>query len=477
MNEEIITYLRAHPEGVSSTVLAEEFLKFKNPVPAMAHCAVSSILTKDRRCVFSDDNRWHVVEKSRFETPALKDLPWTAVYCLPSPAATKPDIIHVSLWNIFPSPRQVLSLWLRDPATYQSSGADFLCADTDLPFTSEIRERNLRTLTAYLDGRIPVYLSRLYHSLLLQQCLLTGEQLTDESMLVSQLMYHAGVPVPKPLTVESVYTAVLNQPPLMPNVRKCGEAFADCVYELFSLCAKKNIENREELEQSEEKALETIDFSRKAFSYGDIVQQPRKPGVYAFKQEDSTFLYIGKAKNLRRRLTGYFINTEESPAKLKELREKAYSLNTFVCGSELEALIYEYRLINKHAPLLNKQIAINERKGAFTPLNDCIVLLPHADDTKGVSFWFKKDQKVKLKEFDADLSTISSLSDELEDFFFKDKVPVSPQDFPEIEIATRWVRRNEEHIVVVPAAGAASPEEIIIVMKHYWKDSRESVTS
>ncbi|MBD3322173.1 MAG: hypothetical protein GF350_13830 [Chitinivibrionales bacterium] len=221
--------------------------------------------------------------------------------------------------------------------------------------------------------------------------------------------------------------------------------------------------------------MRSIDFSQKAFSFADILEQPRSPGVYAFKERGGGFLYIGKAKNLRQRLTGYFVNSEESPGKLRRLREEAHSFAAYICGSELEAMIYEYRLIRKHAPVLNKQRTVGERSGTYRPIEDCIILLPHADATKGLSFWFKKDQKIKLREFSADLHDISSLSEELESFFFKDRLPASPEDFPEIEIATRWVKRNESRLVAVPVSEAGSSDELISIFMHYWRDFRESV--
>jgi hypothetical protein len=49
MNDEIIAFIREHPDGITSQAIAERFLKFKNPNKALAETAVSAILSKDAR--------------------------------------------------------------------------------------------------------------------------------------------------------------------------------------------------------------------------------------------------------------------------------------------------------------------------------------------------------------------------------------------------------------------------------------------
>jgi len=85
--------------------------------------------------------------------------------------------------------------------------------------------------------------------------------------------------------------------------------------------------------------------------------------------------------------------------------------------------VYEYRLIRKHSPTLNTQVAIAERKGDFQPLDDCIVLLPHAEKEKGMSFWFRKNQKINMRPFCSDFRDGPAIEPELEAFFFGGMLP------------------------------------------------------
>jgi DNA polymerase III subunit epsilon len=83
---------------------------------------------------------------------------------------------------------------------------------------------------------------------------------------------------------------------------------------------------------------------------------PRAPGVYFFYGFDDRLLYVGKAKCLRERVGSYFGETAGSrPPKLRRLLAEIKRLEWQECGSELEALLLERRLIAECLPILNRQ--------------------------------------------------------------------------------------------------------------------------
>ncbi|HVF09895.1 MAG TPA: GIY-YIG nuclease family protein, partial [Abditibacteriaceae bacterium] len=83
---------------------------------------------------------------------------------------------------------------------------------------------------------------------------------------------------------------------------------------------------------------------------------PRAPGVYFFHGFDDRLLYIGKAKCLRERVRSYFGETSlKRPPKLRRLLAEITRLEWHECGSELEALLLERRLIAERKPVLNHQ--------------------------------------------------------------------------------------------------------------------------
>ncbi len=82
----------------------------------------------------------------------------------------------------------------------------------------------------------------------------------------------------------------------------------------------------------------------------DLSKIPSKPGVYLFKDAKGTILYIGKAKNLQKRIWQYF-----SPNSLRkqEMLEKATKVDFLFVKNESEALYLEDNLIKQHQPEYN----------------------------------------------------------------------------------------------------------------------------
>ncbi|MFW2047110.1 excinuclease ABC subunit UvrC [Acinetobacter variabilis] len=76
------------------------------------------------------------------------------------------------------------------------------------------------------------------------------------------------------------------------------------------------------------------------------------PGVYRMYGKDGELLYVGKAKNLKNRVSSYFIKTLDHP-KTQALVARIYDIQTLVVRSETEALLLEQNLIKLHRPPYN----------------------------------------------------------------------------------------------------------------------------
>ena len=78
---------------------------------------------------------------------------------------------------------------------------------------------------------------------------------------------------------------------------------------------------------------------------------PEKPGSYQMKNKDGLIIYVGKAKNLQRRLKSYFTRTVTG--KTLMLVNDIYDFDYIVTSTELESLILEITLIKKYNPKYN----------------------------------------------------------------------------------------------------------------------------
>ncbi len=83
-----------------------------------------------------------------------------------------------------------------------------------------------------------------------------------------------------------------------------------------------------------------------------IEQISDKPGVYLMKSASGLYIYIGKAKNLRKRVSSYF-NKKHEDIKTNVLVNKIKDIETIITETEQEALLLESTLIKKHKPKYN----------------------------------------------------------------------------------------------------------------------------
>ena len=94
---------------------------------------------------------------------------------------------------------------------------------------------------------------------------------------------------------------------------------------------------------------------------------PRTAGVYLFKGRDGRVLYVGKSKDVRGRVKSYFYG--DSRKKVEDLLDETAAVEGIPCGSELEALVLETRLIRRHEPKYNRR-GKTWRKYAYLKVDD-----------------------------------------------------------------------------------------------------------
>jgi excinuclease ABC subunit C len=87
---------------------------------------------------------------------------------------------------------------------------------------------------------------------------------------------------------------------------------------------------------------------------------PSLPGCYLFKDGAGKILYVGKAKNIKKRVASYFIGKDASP-KTQLLVSKITDAEFIVTNTEVEALILENTLIKRHQPPYNIDLKANVR--------------------------------------------------------------------------------------------------------------------
>jgi hypothetical protein len=381
--------------------------------------------------------------------------------------AARKSAVHVSLWSPLPGNSCICGVWLKDPARFSADDRQQLCDPRDLPYAGGADgSAALDQVVMALAGKVPVFFSQQQYSLFTlaaqNQGINTG---IDDYYLMNQLLRAVKEREPSPLTLESAAGAFLGGFRVAESAYSRGEQWGRITAEIVGRMKSAGIETRGQLDAALYEGS-NYDFSGRDITAKMIEELPPRAGVYGFTDKSGAYIYIGKAVNLKRRIENYFRFNSESPDKLGKLRKDAHGLTIHRCGSELEALIYEYRLIKKHKPALNSQCGISERRGSYKALPDTVIVLPHAQDGFCVSVWIKKDQKVKIRPYESTFDEEEALVGELREYFYAGALPAAFDDFPELEIVTRWVKRHRDDIFAINVENMADAAEIVGTMKN-----------
>lgn len=100
--------------------------------------------------------------------------------------------------------------------------------------------------------------------------------------------------------------------------------------------------------ESEKAAVDDNAFDEKSF----LANLTHRPGVYRMLNAKHKVLYVGKARDLKKRVSSYFHRSQASP-KTAALMQQVANVEVTVTNTEAEALILEYNLIKRHKPRFN----------------------------------------------------------------------------------------------------------------------------
>lgn len=106
-------------------------------------------------------------------------------------------------------------------------------------------------------------------------------------------------------------------------------------------------DNRYALFMDTNQELKTSEYLK-----GIVSNLPERPGIYQYLNAEGTIIYVGKAKNLKRRVYSYF-SKEHQPGKTRVLVSKIADIRYIVVNSEEDALLLENNLIKKYKPRYN----------------------------------------------------------------------------------------------------------------------------
>lgn len=388
MRDKIYTYLKSQKTGATSGELVEQVLKIKGAPPNISETLIRTATAGDRRFVVDENHLWKIIERGG--TP-LSEIRFVFLSLLTSDTVERPKtIIEISAQkpgNDKTTDR--LHLFIKPASPAPST----LCLPADL--TQEMKEgvpaeKAMCSLIDFCGESVLVGYDIQSSIHQINTISNTLDKPMENSYLCLKSLTKRLIPDLHPKSLNDV--ATFFQLPVM-DIRRTEKeigTIADIFSRYTELLKERGLNTVEDVLEFQHPDIEYVDFSKYAFDKGFLWAIPQKPGIYTMKDKQGKIIYVGKAKNLRTRVSSYFWNTSDRLQKITDLLRNIYSIEYETTGSELSAMLLEYRLIKQHQPRLNQQLEVHERAARYGNLKNLILILPFSLE-ESLELFFVKD--------------------------------------------------------------------------------------
>jgi hypothetical protein len=209
--------------------------------------------------------------------------------------------------------------------------------------------------------------------------------------------------------------------------------------------------------------VHAVPWPRFAFTPEDVRNAPGSAGTYRFFDADGRLVYVGKSKNLRRRLAAWFRDDPSRTQRARAIVDAVHRFELQPSGSELEALLREAAQIARDAPRDNVQRRVHAAPARAGRLASILVLEP-AEAPHVLRAWLIREGQlldaVPLGPRGGGLRRIARI---LEDEFFSPRP--GPRSFRarpvDVEIVARWLAEHRDKAVAFDPTHLRTTDEVV----------------
>jgi GIY-YIG catalytic domain len=212
-----------------------------------------------------------------------------------------------------------------------------------------------------------------------------------------------------------------------------------------------------------------LPWARYAFARDDLRALPAAPGTYRFYDLDGRLVYVGKSKNLRRRLCSWFQDgVPRSPRELA-IVEAVHRFEIDATGSDLEALLREAAQIQTDLPQRNVQRNVRTHGSRARRLTSILILEP-AEPPRVLRAWLIKDgrliESIPLGPRGGGLKRVARVLDS--EFFDPRPGPrIGRTTAVDVEIVARWLAEHRDRAVAFDPTHLRSVDEVVDRLKWF----------
>lgn len=248
----------------------------------------------------------------------------------------------------------------------------------------------------------------------------------------------------------------------------------DVLYEIMSLLIEslhnKNINTLNELNNFIQENENLVDFSEYNFDRDYLSNLPESPGVYLMKDRHNQVIYVGKSKNLKSRVRRYFLQSLVIDDKTKLIHDKIFDIVYEETGSELEALLLEYRYIHQFRPCINKQFDIHKLDEKIKHHKKIVILAPSIIHGHVCFYFINGSSNAFLLDVDRENPDWQLIESRFEILFGNKMSDTSDFDDAQIEIIWRWFSFNKENINYIDNEQTSDMENSLQILNRYLRD-------
>jgi hypothetical protein len=442
MRERVFQYLEQAKKAVPCDEILRDALKIHSLNALAAERVLDGILAKDPR--FQRDARgfWYIADAASHHPPVA--------------------LCHRATLFI-----QTAGGRIDDPLVRGAilvSGQDRAC---EFALAGVVSPEALRETRSEADGRIlaawnPRDVKQWNY--LLRRCGLpawSGETVYIESL--------AGRTLRRTLSLEDLSSLLGVSPPDWDRPAAMARYLDECLTQLIELIPHDHRQNIELLQQWVDAGTGTIDFSRFGFGPDLLARTPDSPGVYVMKTRGGNVLYVGKARNLKRRMRAYFTRRALKDFRLTRILRGLYSLEFFPLPSEIEALLLEMRLIREFHPSINIQTEVHERlQGREDSL---VVLVPQPGSRKAEAYFLCRGVFVGQLSTRLGRQPGKRVTKKIQSIYFGSRPSRKrKREAWELELVSRWISANRKRLNFVDVDEAGTFDTVVRQLSQYLKD-------
>jgi hypothetical protein len=433
--EKIYSYILKKKRLVSSLELVQSVLKLENAASSVANNLIQSLVKDDSRFLQTMDGNWHVVQ-----TPVRQQAEW--VLCKIFPSSTDWRMIAEIHCARLHKNSNVDSISFAKVELAHNSAQQILTFISNSPIVLDGIGNQLSTLRQYV----------FYH---------TGQNIDNSIFLLTNLVKKL---FPRQTCkCESDISHLLDQTSFVEALGAIRfEEFQHQTIKIFEMLKEKDVQTLDDLLKFHSTQQQTPDFESDNIDSEFWASAPESPGVYIMRNKHHDVIYVGKAVNLKRRLKSYFVESIFIDEKLENIRKNLDDIELIKTGSELEALLLEFKLIAKHRPEINSQQKVHARAFLEQQRFPQIIFLPAVDENNLTLILFNPSHSINLI-LSSRIGLQPKGEDDIKITFFVE--PTSAVNKNEEEIITSWLSKNHEKISRIDMRMVPSFEEALRLIR------------